>query len=463
MQQDYKLNKIIITSEREGNTLERLLTGDLIAGTGIDVTRGVLELDLYEDLAMPFINGKLIVGDTDAIISTIGIKGNEFVIIEVESEFDKTSKINRVMMIRDVSDIIKGNEQSDIYVFELIDPFAWISKCISISRYYKGPPLDIIRKIFSDYPLNVNIDERYGVYNFNGNVINASNVSQSDIQIITPWWEPLKTIEWVRDRCTNSEGWPFMIYGSIFNNSDTIIIENLFDILFGISTHNIISKKPIVYSLHASDENNVESYFAIEKYTRKNIYSIINLVKSGSLGSYLGIIDVNRVIEVYDKHHDITTTIFGNIDQNTPAGSRNEIAAEAGYQKDLIDNSFKINGNRLRDINSKRFYKTISTGQFDNAAGYSDEPANNGSYKTMIQNKAIRNVLNRETVNIQMPGSVFLANRKSIVGSLDINILKPGGIDTEASGKYIVMSMRHVFKDGAHTVSAELTRITHNT
>lgn len=472
MIQDYQLNKIIITSAKEGNSLESLLEGQIADGTGLDVSRGVLELDLYEDLSMPFINGKLIVGDTDAIISSRGINGNEFVIIEIESRSNPESKINRVMMISDVSDVIKANEQSDVYVFELTDPFAWISKCIQVSRYYKGPPLDIIRKIFSDYPLNVTIDERYGQYNLNGNIIRASLPSQKDIQIITPWWEPLKTIEWIRDRCTNSGGYPFMVYASIFDNSNRVIIENLSDILKETSAynnktiianpHNVISKKPIVYSLHASDENNIESYFAIEKYSRKNIYSIINLVKSGSLGSYLGVFDLNRGSEVYGEHHDITESIFGNINTNInpvrPAIAR----AETPFQQDLIDNSFEINGTKLRDIDSRRFYKTISTGQFAGVAGYSDEPAKDASYKTMIQNKAIRNVLKREALSIQMPGALFLANKKSIGGLLDVNFLKVGGIDEDVSGRYAVISMRHVFRDGLHTVSAELTRIAPN-
>ena len=230
-------------------------------------------------------------------------------------------------------------------------------------------------------------------------------------------------------------------------------MDNLGDALKR-STWN--SQAPFIYSqANASSRTDTMARLtSIEKFIRPNADNTLTTLLSGAVGSRFSVFDTTYGQEVYSSHHNIDETLKPLIDDDESSQS-------------IFDDDFYIANQKINKLDSRNMFQVVSSNMYDdNFSGFADEPVHSSLHKTKIQARAILSAMDKNIMVLQLPGTLFLVNDQSSVGSrMSINILSNSAdsleyLDVTKSGDYITTAVRHIFRDNKHIVSATVTKLT---
>ena len=120
-------------------------------GMGLDVIPQLVSLELYESLYDPFISGKLVLNDAQALRDFFPMVGNEMVRLSFEAPtIGKDFAYEGDFFLYDSGDTSRISERSSVYVLNFISKEAVIDRNKRISKTLKGNPTDMITYLLGD-------------------------------------------------------------------------------------------------------------------------------------------------------------------------------------------------------------------------------------------------------------------------------------------------------------------------
>ena len=125
-QSQYILDKVELTADR-------LSDGEV---TIYDLSGSVAELNIFENIELPYLTGTIAIVDDVGFRSFIGIKGSERLLISLRASATKTAPvINKEFMVTGLATNISVNERTDVHILTLIESHAYLSSVTKISGF----------------------------------------------------------------------------------------------------------------------------------------------------------------------------------------------------------------------------------------------------------------------------------------------------------------------------------------
>ena len=452
-QSQYILDKVDFTTERFPEEI-------------FDISTSVVELNIFENIELPYLTGSLAMTDDVAFKATIGIKGSERIVIQLKATSSSNTIIKK-FMVTGIAKEISVNERTDVRVLTLIEEHAYLSNIQKISETHTGVPETIIEDILSSYlakGLAYN-DDNFEVGRF---------ANQSKMRVIIPQWNPLQAVDWLRDRMAASNGSPFFLFATM--RDDDIHLDDLATL---IETTPWNEDTPYTYAqashnefAAANDPNEqVRKVFHVKSYAASSIESTMRLAQSGALGSLFDVFDLtagNAIADTFHTGRDTMNSFLEDIGYTPEQGITFDDTLQIGVPNKGIFN--------VGNYKSKAFSSVVASRQFygeDEAplAGYHDENGNLGLYKLKIKSAALRSLLMNNVFTISVPGQPYLLEERAGVGStIQLNFAEPTldptrsqEVDKNRSGKFLIYKARHKFVDGIYDTYMDIVKLTGST
>jgi len=443
-QSQYILDKVELTADRLSN-------GEV---TIYDLSGSVAELNIFENIELPYLTGTIAIVDDVGFRSFIGIKGSEKLLITLRAS-KAAPVINKEFMVTGLATNISVNERTDVHILTLIESHAYLSSVTKISESFTGEPEQIIKNILKSHLSK-------------DTVFYAMKAAQSRMRVNIPYWNPLAAVDWIRDRMSAANGSPFFTYAALRDNF--VHIEDL-DSLMSFDAWN--SEHTYTYSQDGHSLQSVNDpemlLFHVKNYSATQIESTLRLAQAGAIGSDFLVRDLTSGSNLADTFHNSNDTINNFIKSITEGAGNSTI----GFDTDLQIGS-ELRGNKnIGSYTSKVFSSVVASRQHyeqDNKtaiSGYHDELSQSQLYKLKIKSAALRAILRNNVFEITIPGTPYLVNKEIGVGSnLNLRYVKPSQhpvartqADKDRSGKFMIYKVRHSFTEGIHNAHMEIVKL----
>lgn len=393
-------------------------------GTHIDVRSVITELELYENINNTGITGKVLIVDNQNLFNEIKLTGTESLELVISSPAD-TTPFSKTFIMSRISGVSIANETTTAYVFTLIERHVFLSKLQKISKAYTGTPKQIINNILTGF-LDVKIKE---------DVLNESGPIQTAMSLITPYINPIQAAQWVRNRSTTEKGMPYFLYGTL--RSDDISFESLDDLL-----NKDTFPEPFTYSMAGAASDDPKTImFNVIKLKSNETSDTVGAMINGAIGSNYTVLD--------------TTTGLTN--------DKKQFRISEVLESDMYDTDFVINDKKIDEYESSIIFDIVAPAA-ESTNSYNYDP-DLSKLTSKIANRSFYKALSKNEMEITVSGEAFLLREDIGVGSrIDIRTIASDGQgnlkdDINKSGKYMIMTTKHLFLDNDHTVLMRVTRL----
>ena len=431
---------------------EALISGDRL-DKDFNVASFISELNIYEDINKPYLTGKIALMDDGGLLSNIiNFKGSETLTLTIAGIQD-SFEFSHSFLMESIEQLIKVNEKTEVYVIRLIDKYAYFDSAIKLSRAYKGKLEDIVTAILVG-ELDKTVDRSY-----------IGDLSlQPEMKILVPYLSPIKTCQWLINRATTVNGSPYYLYASLYD--ENIRIAD-FDAAYTTTPFNL--NIPLVYSPASTnslvEKNPSYSSIAIKEVRFTDFQNTFRMINSGEIGSSLRVTDVSANRE-FKTHHKVRQTL----DKLKLDGV---ISSNGGADQNVFDTQQLIDDDAnnpvyIDDVDARVISKVVSRGTYNKYPSYHEilEVSDAGD---MLRNISIRTLLEKNMMEVYLPGSLIMEAKATVGDTIRINFLnsdvKEGAdeeFDNEKSGKYLIYAVRHTFIGTEHDVTMSVTKLTSN-
>lgn len=433
----YKLNELTITN-KDGHV--------------IDIQYAVQEIILTESIYSPTVICTVNLKDESDMIEVLPLYGMEALYVDISrtmGEGGSEQEFKGTFYVTDYPLYGRSSEREHVQVWGVtgVNKGVWTNSLKKISRSYEGCLLNEITSI-AKKSLNLKVNE-------NG----SSPVQGKGIINIQ---SPLHAIDWFRRRLLDCCGTPFYLYQTLQNDEDEIELCSHQNMAKG----SVYNSQPFTDTKLFSYEAGTSEDFNQRRHTILNISSQLKLskftpIRSGAWGSHTKWVDIGnkswgKTIYKYDDDFPIDKTIFKSNLFDEP---KNEEASGGGGGGGSSGSpTKKKNESEVGD----EFYSNINT-LSRNSGAYEGDLGNyiESTYEKTGIAKAWPGVFNTLQHEITVHGDLEL-NAGKIV---DISFPKAAdpllvgtGEDVFLSGKYIVTSCVHTFKDSVYTTEMRVKR-----
>jgi hypothetical protein len=416
-----------------------------VAGIDNDAPVAV-ELEIYENIYMPYLTGSILIQDDNDIYRVAEIKGTERVHIRFKSP-GTDSEIEKVFIISTVQRIIKVNDQMSQLLLELTEDHGYFNELELINKSYNGTGVNVIEKILQD---NTNKKLKRDYY---------KAPAQRDFRYIVPWQSSYQAINTVLNFITTDNNLPYFFFSSL--TSDDLILTDLESILEREPFNQ--NDKPFTYSQGQLSKSKTleDEVFTITNLDTSELNDVISLAKMGSIGASFesadtlsGQADTGYRIDMKQEYQKLNDAEIINLKNN----------------RYPIDDTFRIDEKQdieITELNSKK-YSVLSHSPYDDINGLI--PDNLTTRQVTVKNNFMK-LLADNSFTITVPGLAFAVKdtNRSVGHQIRIDILKEGNVLTEAtniderrSGNFIMIAKKHVFDfiSETHNVVIKVGRIT---
>ena len=442
-EQQFKYKTAEISSDKDGDFI-------------IDIRSTIVELVIFESLDKPYITGQLAVSDDAGIYDGIDFRGTHRFHVKMLSEIDDAESedivMDRVFLMNSIETIIKSSNagNSSIYVFNLIEEHALLSKTKKISRSIKDNLRTEILKLCQN-ECGKNVDLSY-----------ASESVQSNFKGIIPYMHPLEAATWLTNKATTDTGMPYFLYGSM--HDENLRLGSL-DVMLQQEPWN----KNIPFIFSPSNTQKQEDsrdptlqYFQIQSMKTTKLHDTMKHLISGGIGSLYTVVDLNT--------GNTTAQHFSLFNLLAKANSQEliDITKQNVYDSYYQTQEFEevnIERKYLHDTDGEIFHKVVSRGVYGDRKSLHDEISPEMFLKK-IENLAYRNLIFKNLIDITVPGPGFIKSNGTVGDKIRISVLndntdpdKEELLDELRSGDFLVYNTRHVFRDTRHDVAMTIFKL----
>ena len=382
----------------------------------------ITDIEIYEHIGKPYITGSFIMTDTERVLERFDIQGAETFTLKLQTAQYSTNPIEKTFIIDTVKSVVRGNETAQVVQLHFTEDIGYKSALHNVNRSYSGTPEKIIATIAADY--------------FNKEVVSSAegNVSNT-MKVIVPNLDPIEAMEWIKNRSSTSEGYPFYLFSN-FATSKLFLL----DLGVMLSQTAINEKYPYMYSQSNASVDNANRQQKIYEYDNSIQERTFNLMKSGFVGAQHSFYDITTATFIRKKF-SVHKDVYDKTESLNPRQARPVISYDH-----IIDEK------PISEYNSRQLFNTYASKNFVDGKAYSEEP-DQGQHSRKIVSIALKQLLAKKPMEIVIDGREFLIGGESkSVGNIIKVIFKATDhghtgqkIDRKMSGDYLVIGARHVF------------------
>lgn len=455
-QSQYQLERVMFSADR----LPEL---DAVnGGVLLDLKGSVAELNIYENIELPFLTGSIAIVDDTKFRSSMEIKGSERIEIGIKAS-DNSDIIVKKFMVTGLAKNVSVNERTDVHVLTLMEEHGFLSAINKISESYTGLPEEIVKNLLKSH--------------LNKEMVFYSNLAQQSVMRVNiPYWNPLQATDWLRDRMAFSNGSPYFLYATL--RDDDIHLDDL-DTLMSATSWNEDMPYTYAQGAHNTDEVSPETQqrelFHVKGYRASSIESTLRLAQAGAIGSDFQVRDLTSGSTLESTFHNSNTTLNEFISSVDPEA---DLGASIGYDDSLEIGPTENLIKNIADYPSKVFSSVVATRQFfveegNNRpvmAGYHDENQQEMAYKLKIKSASLRAILMNNVFTITVPGQPYIIDEHGVGSNIMLNyaaatqndesLANDGGLDKGRSGKFLIYKARHQFSEGIYDVHMDIVKLT---
>lgn len=439
--EDFNLKRVVINSDR--------------FNTEIDITNITVEINIYENLYSMYLTGSIMIVDDNGLFSFADFQGTERLTVEIGSPDPTDATLSKTFIMNKIDRTTQTNDHTKVLAITLIEDVLFYNNVQSVSKSYEGSGEKIIENVLSD-KLNKQLYKVRQTF---------KNSFQAPFRILAPYVTPFEIAKMALSKMTTDNGSPYFLYSTLYN--DNLFLADLDT----INQSDPITKQPFVYSQSvANDFNNDVVKNALSIYSIKGVNQedTMMLAELGAINSLYSITDMSNGQSLSTQFS--VGEMYDNLQSNGVV-SRNQSVP-------LFDGTFKpdttgIDNRGLSDFVSKRFHQVAGGNTYPyqqqiNNWTAEDDPY---SYRLRLTSYVQKTLLMKNRLELHLPGLLFLANNSiaSVGRTIDLLTFKSevdnqptnNRRDHKRSGKFVIVSKRHVFNtvDFKHTVSIACSRI----
>ena len=393
----------------------------------------IAEINLFESLAVPYINGTIMFVDSAGLSSRINFQGQEKLTLVWSVDDDEV--ITQEFIIYGVANTSKApsNQNSNV-ILNIIEPHGYNSRFRRINRAYNGKFHNTIKDVFHDY-LEIDIDDE-----------NLDEPHQEG-RVLANNKTPLEFTEMLKSRSTTDLGEPFFLYSTIKDGVKFKSIASMNN--SGVANPNNPYKYTRVFA-ETDDIFNDDAY-RIMSLTLGSSDDMMELTSSHAIATdHITLNTFRRGGRVADTRtsHNIVDNFFRRLRAGTLINNNNH---------NTFDDQFTIGNAEETLINNDRpVVCTVNTSDmFDGGSIALDEEPIIANNVKRVEREAILAQLNKEPIDIIIPGynMAFGDNSTSVGTIIDVQIpidrpqttqlSEEDILDTKRSGQYLITACRH--------------------
>jgi len=436
-----------------------------------DIRFKVLEINIFESIFQPCMTADITVLDAENLVANLPIADGD--VVDIHLAFNSEDKIQQnvdgedikcVMEVIKITSRIKTDNQ-DVQTYNLrLASIGWSNNVRTrISRSYNQQPYsDVVEEIFYDKFVTEGNYGLKGHYSkFTGD--DAKNIdvesTHGEYSLIIPRWKPIQCFNWLAGRSQSSETKDAVNY-VFYEDKETYNFKSIDSLVKAGATDDYWVK------LENVDKEDDRNYFNIVNYTYEDTGDVLLNASSGTFGSRL-IVHNMMTKEVDDHFKQGEWSLSYNLHGNK--GNQEEFGV-------LGDDQFCYSADG-KDGNE--FEKTSHTDQFpliheNISETLSWNPGNTRLITRSVhryQYDGLKTDHPEEWIRqraMQKPQSKYIRLTITTIGNfkrkagetININLPSPeekseNKMDVRLTGKYLVTSVRRMFKPTNHTVIME--------
>lgn len=378
----------------------------------MNITNSCPEVNVYEDINLPYLTGTIAVIDT-AGIGSLQFGGTEKIILKLQNNTD-AKVVTKEFVIYQVTDH-KRQENGMVvsFILHIMETHGYQNHFRHVSRVYDTNHSNMIRSICAT-DLDVDIGDM--------------DIAYQSSKLIVPNLRPLQACQWILDQTTTSEGKPFFFYSSLKEGLHLKSLESLYD------SENVLNTSFTLRPAGVSNFN--DNANQILSHVQKSNDRIIDAQHTGILDALRCTVDpFKNEVRYFDYSHR-------EYHENKEP--------ELGYDGLPYDKNFEIRG--------QAFVTTLNTSlSFGDESTAYEEETELADYRLGLNSKADKYFLDKSCSEIVVNGwHMFSQDINTSIGRvIDINIpiTSPQTtevsvdemIDQKYSGKFLVTAVRHKF------------------
>jgi len=417
----------------------------------INIAAHISEIEIYENIELPYLTGTFNMKDDLSMYdSLISWNGTEMVDITFESPENIGNFITKRFTVVEIIDTAKATENIEGLEIKIIETNCFNNNMMQINSTYTGTPEQIIKKILKDnLDMEMETDDMPGIKPY-----------QEPMKFVVPFITPFEACEIIRSRMSTDLGLPYFLYSTL--NTRNLQLKSLEEML---RTPSINKTAPYRFSQSfnqstasaAAEENliNVSAYSSAHKQN-----SLLLMAAGATAGQ-----------------HSITNITTG---QTTKYTFDVDDLFRSMTDVDLIKkgtipvhhSQYKFNNKMMNKYNTKNVHRAVMN---DTYTGINNIHQDNGAdgFRLAACNNALRNMLFKTSMNIRVPGRLYLIGSNASLGrQIDFiypsnNTLIEGSSnvtaseveDKKRSGVFIIYTARHHFNDQQHNVDMSCVKL----
>ena len=413
------------TGYRHAGDIEIATINLITAGNQlIDVSELVVQLDIYQSIAEPFMRAEISIQDSVALLNSIagGFTGGELLAVSWKSAEDSLEYLNHLFVLHEVSDRVKMNDNREIYLIHGSSIELYQNVGYHISRAYgtNGGQLisEMVKDIIDNYVYNSSAQKLYDV----GRIANVDVIKTVEIdetsgnqKMVIPMLSPIESINMLAHEADNDIGVPYYVF---FEDSQGFKFKDL---------RNLVSQDPIgqyVYQPKNFDDDS--DFYKINSYSIDKQNSFYDNVTGGMLKNQ------NYQLDIMRRQWNVSEFNYSKSNSSLPKLQQVSALGQVG------------------ETSSPAIFYTTSRIGHDIDSRFSREGVT-PSQKTNFMGKKVAAILNLNStiVTVDIPGdsninvgNVVLLRIPSSSNDLDQKEKDDGSL----SGRYIVTSVRHMIE-----------------
>lgn len=434
-------------------TIESVLFSTDKIRTPVELKQITTDIDIFEDLNKPYLTANIIIVDDANFTETANIMGGEKITIAIGSKRKNTKLIVKTFYINKITNQNRASDNVQIVILHLIEDCVFISNLHNICRYYSDNPSEIIKKITNE---------------FLGRDIAYDKNETQKVNVITPNLNPLQTCQWLLDKMTTVDGYPYFFYSTFVGKK-----FGLKDLATLISEAPV-NETPYVWSQLASQTMNPGiTRRSIRTFNLEKSHNLTSLIKSGLIGAKYSFINTTSDVKTkMSFDFDIVEDVFepaikyGTLPryQNNPSFTpsyKHEAKSFNEFQSRHIVPFGGSNPYRITHLPEKK----DEIPQYPLTLGEAYDEAN---YKQFVIAKSLLHFLQKAPLNIVVSALDFIdGDKHSTIGNQIRCKFKQSspsnpdgeGMDSKLSGDYIIFRARHIIKPNNYHVSLNMVKL----
>lgn len=447
--------------------------------TGFDITNIMVQLDIYESLYSPYINGSVLLYDSLSLISQLPMIGDELIEISfrIPHPFFENDPIKLKCRIVSVKDMVIENARTAQYILEFVSEERVYDVSRRVRKAYMNMPIsDMVQQLYDDYLKNddnekkITVDETAGERTIvipNMHPMKAMYFLASEAESTGIQFTDTDALTRVTGRGTKTSNFIFYedLAGFHFTTMESLIyggkqkINQNFEIMvYNLREQNLQSDTDEVKFVDRIRNVNYKTmpiqFSKIQSYRFVHFYDRIKEIQNGKFENKVLIID--PVKQIYREQTLTYDQAYEDMEPISVSGGKKTTGDESIYSK-LNEDMEKIGDGHVRMLLSSEAHND-------------DIPANQ---RPDFLNHLVMSLanLNSIVVNLNVPGNtkirpgdVIAINFPEFGGTDDIvaktHKLLSGGKDSP--GYFFVTHIRHSYnKQDGYNLSLEVVKNVH--